>query len=144
MAPAVYWTLSWHDNKPWQCSFYCIVVCVHDGRHRNPEHMTFLRSCAHRPSYPNQKWPSAFLMKAGFLANLFPFSTTSTGHLSLRWSDLCCALRYPATFCLPFIRWATLFVLLELGFFWDLWLSIYGPYQPHTRASAILTCPEPW
>lgn len=28
MAPAVYWILSWQDNKPWQCSSYCFYRCL--------------------------------------------------------------------------------------------------------------------
>lgn len=65
------------------------------------------------------------------------FSTTRTGHLSLRWSDLCCALwflKMPATSWLPFIQWATVMVLLKTGF-------LLGPLAIHLwPLSASHTC----
>lgn len=89
-----------------------------------------------KPKYcPNQNCPSAFLMKACFLSNLYSFSTTSTWYLSLSWSDLYCALCHSPSGVLSSSCWR---------FLYDLWRSIYGPYQPHTHASAILNCPVPW
>lgn len=134
-----------------------IDMCAHNWASINPEHLTFIQEMKfeHQPRCcPSPMWASSPPTKAQILSNSSSSFVPSAelliekchNHWS-RWLNLCCVTSINQNASHALIALYSVgysFVLLKQAFFWDPWLSLYGPYQPHTLATAILTWPESW
>ena len=85
MVPAVYWILSWQDNKPWQYSFILFALMMGEAEILNTWHL--FREWGLYTSPDIVQIGSGLLHfwweQVSFFLNLLSLSTTSTGHLTL-------------------------------------------------------------